>query len=226
MSFFTSTIGRKFIMALTGICLMGFVLAHLIGNFQVFLGQDAFNAYAAFLKSIPGPLWAARLGLLFVFILHLATALSLQKTNRSARKERYKKPATVQATPSSLYMMETGIVILLFVLFHLAHFTFGFIQPEYFHLMDAKGRHDVYSILVHGFQNAAFSGAYLFCLLVLAVHLHHAFQSVVQTLGLNHPVYTPALRKIGAAFAIFVFLGYGSIPLAVLGGVLKLPFAS
>ncbi len=226
MSFFTSTIGRKFIMATTGLLLMGFILGHLLGNFQVFLGQDAFNSYAALIKSMPAPLWAARAGLLVIFVTHLATALSLTRTNRLARPEAYKKPATVQASPSSLYMMETGIVILLFVIFHLAHFTLGYLQPEFFHLIDPQGRHDVFSMLVHGFQNGAFAAAYLFCVLVLSVHLHHAFQSVLQTLGFNHSVYTPLLRKVGAGFAMFVFLGYGSIPLAVLCGFVTLPFAA
>ncbi|MCB0323652.1 MAG: succinate dehydrogenase cytochrome b subunit [Bdellovibrionales bacterium] len=220
MSFFTSTIGRKFLMAITGIGLMAFVLAHMLGNLQIFMGPETFNGYAEMLRSMPGLLWTARLGLLAFFVVHIVTAFSLTGTNRGSRVHRYAKNEKVQASLSSLYMLETGLVVLLFVLLHLAHFTFGFLQPEIFTAVDAAGRHDVYSIVIYGFQHVGYSVFYLFCVFMLGCHLHHGFQSVFQTLGFNHPVYSPLVRRAGTAFAAVIFLGYASIPLSVLAGVL------
>jgi succinate dehydrogenase / fumarate reductase, cytochrome b subunit len=208
-------------MALTGVLLIGFVIAHLLGNLQVFLGADAFNAYAAFLKSIPGPLWVARIGLLFVFVLHIITAFQLRSQNKSARPVPYKKMGTRIADPASLYMIETGVVILLFVIIHLLHFTFGMLQPEYFSIEDSQGRHDVYRMLVLGFQNGPYAVTYILAMLALGYHLSHAFWSMFQTIGANSPRLNPVLRAASKGLAIAITLGYIAIPASVLVGIIS-----
>jgi succinate dehydrogenase / fumarate reductase cytochrome b subunit len=208
-------------MALTGAALLLFVIAHLLGNLQVFIGPDAFNAYAATLKSLPELLWPARIGLLVIFVIHISVAFQLRSINRAARPVGYRAKNTIQAPASSLYMVETGIVILLFVILHLLHFTLGVLQPEYFHLLDSKGRHDVYSMLVHGFQNKAYAAGYIACMIMLGIHLSHAVSSFVQTLGF--PVAMDSwLRKYGRIIAYAIALGYISIPLGVQLGILRL----
>ncbi len=208
-------------MALSGVLIIGFVIAHLLGNLQVFLGAEPFNAYAAFLKSIPGPLWVARIGLLVVFILHIVTAFLLRKQNKSARPLSYKKMGTRVADPASLYMIETGVVILMFVVVHLLHFTFGVLQPEYFDVQDEQGRHDVYRMLVLGFQNGPYAITYIIAMCALGYHLSHAFWSMFQTIGANSPRLDPFLRCAAKGLAVAVTLGYISIPLSVLLGIIS-----
>ena len=210
-------------MALTGVALILFLIAHLLGNLQVFLGQDTFNSYAALLKSMPGLLWGARVGLLAVFLMHVATAFKLRQVNRAARENDYQSKATVQASAASLYMLETGIVVLIFVIIHLLHFTIGVLKPEAYSLLDATGRHDVYSMLVMGFQDLRYSGTYIICVAFLGLHLSHAFSSLVQTLGFNHPRYTPCIEKAGVVLATLIALGYISIPASVIAGIIQLP---
>jgi succinate dehydrogenase / fumarate reductase, cytochrome b subunit len=208
-------------MALTGVLLIGFVVAHLLGNLQIFMGPEPFNAYAAFLKSIPGPLWVARIGLLIVFLLHIITAFILRSQNRTARPVKYRRMGTRIASPASLYMLETGVVILIFVLIHLLHFTLGVLQPELYHVIDEEGRHDVYRMLVSGFQNGPYAVIYIVAMIALGYHLSHAFWSMFQTIGANAPGLDPVLRNAAKGLAIAVTLGYISIPLAVIAGILK-----
>jgi len=221
--FFSTSIGRKIIMALSGFALIGFVIAHLAGNLQVFLGPEAINAYAAFLQDNIALLWPARIGLLLIFILHIYTAFKLKLANTSARPNQYKKESIVCASPASLYMLHTGMLIFLFVLVHLAHFTFGMLQPEYFGLHDVKGRHDVYSMAIHGFQCLPYAVFYIICMLALGVHLSHGIASFFQTLGFNHPRYSLRIQCVAKLTAVLIALGYIAIPLSVLFGVLRLP---
>lgn len=221
--FFTSSIGRKVMMAASGVLLLGFVIAHLIGNLQVFAGQEVFNAYAAFLKDLGPLLWVARIGLLAVLVLHVATAISLWRDNANARPERYREEKTIQASAASLYMMQSGMVIFIFIVIHLLHFTIGVLQPEYFILEDAQQRHDVFSMLVYGFLNKGYVAVYLVAMALLGLHLSHAIASMFQTIGINGPRITPAIRSIGSTVAWLIVLGYISIPLAVQFGLVRLP---
>ncbi len=221
LKFYGSSIGKKVIMALTGLMLIGFVVMHLLGNLQIFLGSEAFNDYAAFLKSIPGPLWVARIILLSAFFLHFGTAFILRGQNIKARGKTYKNMKTVKADPASLYMLESGIIVLIFILIHLLHFTLGKLQPNYSYFIDAKGNHDVYRMVVAGFSNGPFSYLYIFAMLALGLHLKHAFWSMLQTIGINSPNLTPTLKKVATALASLVVLGYISIPLSVIFGILN-----
>jgi succinate dehydrogenase / fumarate reductase cytochrome b subunit len=234
-----SSLGRKFLMALTGLGLTLFVIAHMIGNLQVFLGRDALNSYAAALKHMPGLLWTARIGLLAIFLAHVAYGINLALANRAARPVMYHFKKYREATLASRTMIWTGLVILAFVLFHLAHYTFGFIQQA--PVRDARGeairnaqgdvvhqrfvdmidpadpkRQDVYGMTIYGFRNPVISLLYIASMALLAFHLSHGVQSLFQSLGLNHPRWAPLLKGASLVVAVVIFVGNSSMPLAVL----------
>jgi succinate dehydrogenase cytochrome b subunit len=229
-----SSLGRKFLMALTGLGLTLFVIAHMLGNFQVFLGRDALNSYAAALKHMPSLLWIARGGLLVIFVLHIAYGVNLWLANRAARPVMYHFKKYREATLTSRTMIWTGLVILAFVLFHLAHYTFGIVQPvpvrdeqgvvKYespLKLEDVKNvqdpkRQDVYAMTVYGFRNPVISLLYIVSMALLAFHLSHGVQSLFQSLGLNHPRWSPLLKGASLVVAVVIFVGNSSMPLAVL----------
>ncbi|WP_020469563.1 succinate dehydrogenase cytochrome b subunit [Zavarzinella formosa] len=219
--FLTTTVGMKVTTAITGTALTLFVIAHLIGNLKIYDGRDSLNAYAHFLKSLGPWLWVARIGLLVAFTLHLVFALYLKKRSSDARPVKYAYKQTVQASWASRTMPWTGLVILAFVLFHLAHFTLGMVgttdarqemarkivQVGYMDLIDDKGRPDVYSMVVAGFSNNIVCVCYVIAQLLLMVHLSHGIASVFQTLGLNTPRIQPALKRLAWGIAILIAIG-------------------
>jgi succinate dehydrogenase / fumarate reductase cytochrome b subunit len=211
-----SSLGSKFLMALTGLGLTLFVFAHMLGNFQVFSGPDALNSYAAALKHMPGLLWTARVGLLVIFVLHVVYGVKLWAANRAARPVTYHFKKFREATLASRTMIWTGLVVLAFVLFHLAHYTFFWVNPGFGELHDVEGRHDVYRMTIYGFRSPLISLLYVVAMALLAFHLSHGFQSLFQSLGLNHPRWFPILRGAGLVVAVVVFVGNSSMPLAVL----------
>ena len=219
----TSTIGSKFLVAITGMMLVGFLCGHLAGNLLIFKGQDAINAYAKGLKDLGGLLWVARIGLLVAFVMHVTVAVRLQLRNRSARPERYQYPGTVQASTASLTMLYSGLLILAFVFYHLAHYTFGGVHNaddgrNLLELHDSLGRHDVHRMVIIGFSKWWVSLSYVIAQLVLWFHLSHGISSIFQTLGLNAPKYWPIIRGAGLLLATIIVVGNISIPLAVLLG--------
>lgn len=218
-----SSIVKKSIMAVTGLALCGFVLAHMAGNLQIFLGQDALNAYAAKLQHLGPFLWLMRIGLLVCFVAHIVTAALLTVENRHARPSPYLHQATVKATFASRTLPMTGLIVLGFLIYHLAHFTFKLTHPEHAHLSDALGRHDVYSMVVLSFREWPVSVAYVAAMVPLCLHLSHGAASLFQTLGLRHERYQPAIRCAARGFALLILAGNSSIPLAVLVGAVKLP---
>ena len=208
-------------MAISGILLFGFIVAHLIGNLQIFQGPEKINAYAAFLRVTPILLWIARIGLLVLVTIHIVTAIRLTRSNHEARPVPYAVQHTVQANWGSLHMFDTGVLILLFTLFHLAHYSFGLLQPELARLADVSGDPDVYSMGVIGFRNVWYAFFYIIGMCALAVHLGHGIYSFFQTLGLTHPVLMPLIKLSAPLIAWVIALGYISIPVAVLTGVLS-----
>ncbi len=221
-----TSIGKKAIMALTGLALFGFVMIHMVGNLQIFLGQDALNGYAEFLESTGELLWVARAVLLSCLVLHVATAVMLSRENRAARPVRYAHEGTVQASYASRTMLMSGIIVFAFIVYHLLHFTLGKVHLEYtalHEILDSKGREDVYSMVVASFHNVWISAAYVGAMIPLCMHLSHGFQSLFQSLGLNHSKYTPLIRKASVAFAVLIFVGNTSIPLACLFDLVKIP---
>jgi succinate dehydrogenase / fumarate reductase cytochrome b subunit len=220
-SFFTSSIGRKWTVAITGLALFGFVVGHLVGNLQIFLGPESINRYGAFLQGLGEVLWAVRIGLLFMFVVHIVATVQLRLENRSARPVRYAVTKRVRSTAAARWMLLSGLTVLCFVVFHLMHFTTQNIDRSFITLHDAEGRHDVYRMMILGFTNKAASGFYIVGVGLLALHLNHGFQSMFQTLGLSSAKLASCWTKSGQALSWLIFLGYISIPIAVLTGVVK-----
>lgn len=200
-------------MAATGAALYLFVTAHLLGNLQVFLGPDAINSYAAKLKSIPEVVWGARLGLLASVGLHILMTLQLRRINGKARPTAYAKKANNASTGASRTMYLSGSTIAAFIVYHLLHFTTGSAHPQY-------SETDVYSNIVFGFRVWWVSAAYLIAMGLLCTHLRHGVQSIFQSLGFNHPIQTPRIRKFANAVGVLYFAGFASMPLAALTGIL------
>lgn len=222
-AFSKSSIGRKVFMAITGLILFGFVFGHMIGNLQIFLGQDQLNTYAQALKDLPALIYTVRIVLLIMLIVHIWNGIRLYLENKAARPVNYSYKDTVQAPLSSRVMFWTGLGVILYVVYHLLQFTFIVTNPQYAHLTDAIGRHDVYSMVVLGFQNYLISAMYIVAMFLVSYHLSHALLSLLQTLGLNNPRVQPTLKKIAYTVSTIVFIGYTIIPVAVLLHVVKLP---
>jgi succinate dehydrogenase / fumarate reductase cytochrome b subunit len=218
-----SVVTAKLVMAATGIGLLGFVVGHLLGNLQIFLGQEALNSYAKFLKGMPLLLWTARLGLLAVFTVHVALAFYLKRLNRRARPQRYVIEDPVETSLASRTMLTSGLVILAFLIYHLLHFTLGVTDPQTHGLVDSAGRHDVYSMVVLSFRNVYVSTAYIAAMLMLGLHLSHATSSMLQTLGVVSQRTRRGMSRLGVVVAVVLALGNISIPLSILFGWLGLP---
>lgn len=218
-----SSVTAKIGMAVTGAGLVGFVVAHMLGNLQIFLGQEALNAYAYKLKSMPALLWVARSGLILLFGGHLGLAFYLRKLNKAARPLKYAFADPVEASFASRTMLLSGLVIFTFLIYHLLHFTLGVTNPDTHHLVDANGHHDVYSMVVLSFQNVLISGAYIVAMLFLGLHLSHAISSMIQTLGFVSGESRAWIERIGIAMAGVLMVGNISIPLSVLLGLVGLP---
>ncbi len=214
--FWNATIGKKLVMAVSGALLFLFVVAHLLGNLQVFLGAERFNAYARFLRLEPALLWSARLGLLVMVVLHIWASVKLALLNKmEARPIGYVKKKSIGSSYASRTMYWSGPIIAVFIIYHLMQFTWGVGGTPF-----EEGR--AYENLVRGFQNPWIVVFYLFAMALLMLHLFHGVWSMFQTLGVNHPRYTPLLRKFAKSISILLFLGFSAIPLAALGGWLKL----
>jgi succinate dehydrogenase / fumarate reductase cytochrome b subunit len=213
--FYDATIGKKAVMAATGVILFAFVLGHLAGNLQIFEGREKINAYGVFLQGLPGMLWTARLVLLTSVILHIVASIQLARLNAAARPVKYVKTDRSHSSYASRTMMWSGPIIAAFIVFHILHFTLGTVHPNF-----QQG--DIYSNVVLGFQQIPVSLAYIFAMLLLGQHLYHGVYSMFQSLGAAHPSYTPWLKRAAAVFAVVVVVGNCSIPIAVMTGWLHL----
>ena len=240
-SFFGSSIGRKILMAISGLILIGFVVGHLVGNLQVFQGADHLNGYALFLRQMGPALWIARIVIIAAVVVHVWAATVLTLENRAARgPEQYRVNHTIRATLASRSMRLTGYVVLAFLVYHLAHFTWGWAQPTTFkenlhhYTLGADYRvaglvsvhagtqvEDVYDMVVYGFRNPLVSLFYVVAVGLLSYHLLHGFDSMFQTLGLRSSRWAGGLRKVAIGFCLIYFLGNLAIPGAVLTGYLK-----
>jgi len=216
-----SSIGAKQVMAVTGLLLFVFVVAHLLGNLLVFAGREATNGYAHKLREMGALLWAARIGLLAVFLAHVGSGVRLWQLNRAARPDGYSEANHLAASYAGRTIVMSGLLILAYVVYHLMHFTLGVTNPEYLTFKDPLGHADVYRMVVAGFSRPVISGVYAVSMILLGLHLSHGLQSFFQTLGLNHPAYNPFFRKVGPVAAVVIAIGYISIPLAVLAGLVK-----
>lgn len=224
LKFWRSSIGKKWLVALTGLALLGFVIAHLAGNLQMFAGASKINAYAEFLHNNEKPLWLARIGLIGCFVLHIVATLTLVKLNMTARPQSYSVNRHVQAKISTRTMALSGLTVLSFVVFHLLHYTFRVTDPRFKTISEGgnlESVFDVYRMVVLGFQNPLVSGFYIISVGLLALHLSHGISSVFQTFGLETKRSALWIPKAGKTLSALIFAGYASIPTAVLLGLLK-----
>lgn len=213
-----SSIGKKAVMAVTGLALTGFVIGHLFGNLLVFLGPDALNAYAKKLKDAGLLLWSARAVLLGCLIAHSVTSIAVRRENRAARPIGYAAKQHAEATWAGRTMMLSGVALAAFILFHLLHFTFRVTHPSISHLTDAAGRHDVYAMVVLSFQQPALCVAYILAMALICLHLSHGMASWLQSLGIGTERTIPVAARASRLLALAIFLGYISIPVTILLG--------
>jgi succinate dehydrogenase / fumarate reductase, cytochrome b subunit len=223
VEFYRSAVGKKWVMALTGIMLMGYVFAHMVGNLKVYMGAEEINHYGEFLRDLLVPLlprtvtlWLLRIGLTAAFVFHIHAAYSLTRMNRRARAEDgYVSRRDYQAAnAASRSMRLTGVVILLFLIWHLADLTWGTVNPDFV-------RGDVYRNLVASFERPAVSAIYIVANIALGLHLFHGGWAMFQSLGLNNPRWNSWRRGFAAAFAGIVMIGNLTFPIAVLTGVVS-----
>ena len=205
-NYFTSSIGKKQIMALTGFGLVGFTASHLLGTLLILLGPDAFNKYAYTLTSNP-LIYVAEAGLLGMFLLHLFLAVVLKLENIAARPQNYyvKVKTGRGETFASSTMPYTGIILLIFVVIHLLNFKFGSNYPT---TVDGVEMRDLYRTVVEYFANPLYVAWYVVAMIALGLHTSHGFQSVFQTWGFNHPKYTPVIQTASLAYGLFVGAGF------------------
>jgi len=213
-------------MAITGLALVGFVIAHLLGNLQIFLGPEALNRYGHFLQSTPELVWPLRIGLLVMTVLHIVAAVALTRQNRAARPVPYAHFEVVAASYASRTMFMSGIIVFVFIIYHLLHFTIQVPQinltgQDFRALEDAKQRHDIYAMMITGYRNPFVSGFYVLGLGLLCFHLSHGISSLFQSLGLSNRTYGRFLDRFAIVAAVLIFVGYTSIPAAVLMGFVK-----
>jgi succinate dehydrogenase / fumarate reductase cytochrome b subunit len=226
---FCSSLGKKYLMAGSGAVLFLFVIGHLAGNLQIFLGPEAINRYGDFLQSNVELLWPVRIALLAIIALHIWSATKLTLENRAARPQAYAQWQPTAATYASRTMMMSGIIVAVFIIYHLLHFTVMVkgvnftgkdfdAKPEFF---DNKGRHDVYKMMVIGFQQWPVSIFYLVGVGLLCLHLSHGISAMFQSLGWKKRSYGECLDCGAKWVAALIFLGYSSIPIAILLGCVK-----
>jgi succinate dehydrogenase / fumarate reductase cytochrome b subunit len=223
--FYRSAIGKKWVMAVTGIVLIAYLIAHLVGNLKVYLGEDEINSYAEALRDLGGHLvprtsllWLMRGGLLLAFVLHVHAAYSLTYTNWKARGGAYRDRDYAVASYASRTMRWSGTIVLLFILFHLADLTWG-AQPA---AVDGFTRGEVYDNLILSMQRPVSAVLYAVANIALGFHLYHGTWSMFQSLGLNHPSFNRWRRYIALALTGFIVLGNLSFPIAVQLGLLEL----
>jgi succinate dehydrogenase / fumarate reductase cytochrome b subunit len=217
-TYWSSSIGKKLIVALTGIVLVGFLAGHLSGNLLMYVGRDAFNEYAHFLHTMlhGAGVWIARVVLLTMLVLHVAATISLTRQNRTARKQSYEYKATIQASKSSRIMVISGLTILAFVVFHILHYTVR-VDPA----LAKIGANDPYGMVIRGFQSPLVVLFYVIAMSLLCSHLSHGVASIFQTLGLRSKKAQGLIRQFSLVYSFAIWAGFISIPIAVLTGFLK-----
>ena len=205
-----SSVGKKFVMAATGIGLILFLLVHLIGNLTLFGGPEAFNGYVATLDIVKPLIRVIEVGLALVFIFHIVNGVRLWIENKKANPKKY--AVNAQSKSSTLFsrtMLQTGSIVFIFLVLHLATFWYEFNFAG--HADTAS--HDYYNIVVDWFQSPIYAGFYVIAVIILGFHLNHGFQSAFQTFGWNHKKYFPFITMLGSAYAILMAIGFASLPI-------------
>ena len=206
--FWNTTAGKKAVMAVSGVALVGFVVVHLAGNLQIFLGADQFNEYARTLRRLPELVWTVRAVLLVMVLLHIWSALQLAIVKSEARPERYVRHMSPTSSYAARTMYWSGPILAAFVVYHLMQFTFGVGGTPY-------DPYDAYGNVIAGFRVIPVSAFYVIAMGFLCLHLRHGLWSMLQTLGFYHPRYTPVIKRLANLAALLIFFGFISIPVAV-----------
>jgi succinate dehydrogenase / fumarate reductase, cytochrome b subunit len=221
---FKSSLGKKFVMAATGAALFLFVVGHLVGNLQIFLGTEAINRYGHFLQTNLEIIWPVRFGLIVLLGLHVWSAAKVSRENKAARPVAYGvDPADPAASYASRTMLMSGIIVGAFIIYHLLHYTvqvpaINLTGKDFLALHDEQGRHDVYAMVILGFQQPLVTGFYIVAMGLLCLHLSHGLGAMFQSLGLKTHYWAVAIDRFSKIVAWVIFLGYVSIPIAVLCG--------
>ena len=215
-----SSLGKKYVMAITGLLLFLFVIVHMAGNLQVYLGREAMNTYAALLASKPALLWTARVGLLIITMLHIISALQLAAENRAARPQNYAEGKPI-ASFASRTILVSGLIIFAFIVYHLMHFTLGVTNPDFADLQDPLGQHDVYQMVIEGFRNPYVSVFYVVSMGLLCLHLSHGVSSLFQSLGIRRKTTVASFNRFAQVSAFVIFVGNCSIPIAIMSGYVR-----
>lgn len=213
LTFYGTSIGKKVVMAATGIVFLGFVVVHLVGNLQIFLGPAQLNGYAEFLHSKPGLVWAFRLVLLGAVALHILAATQLTLQSWKARPQKYVRQRYQESSYAARTMRWSGPLLGLFILYHLLHFTTGQAHSAF-----VAG--EVYANVVAGFSVWYIAAVYIVAMVMLGLHIYHGIWSLFQTVGANHPKYNHLRRGLAAAVTLVVVCGNISMPVAVLTGII------
>lgn len=216
-----SSVGKKIIMAITALSLVLFVIVHLIGNLQLLIGKaDSFNLYSHKLESLGSLLYIAEIGLLATFLVHFAIAISVAVTKKRARPVSYYmtrnlgKPSRKSFGSST--MIYTGLIIVIFTIIHVMHLKFGpGIKEGYIKVIDGEVIRDLYRLVVESFKNTWYVSFYTVVMILLGFHLSHGFWSAFQSLGANHPRYTPFISVVGILVAITLAMGFLLIPILI-----------
>lgn len=221
MHWFQTSLGKKYIMAVTGLGMVGYVVIHMIGNLTIYAGPDVINTYAEKLHQMVPLLWGFRIALLALFLAHICTGTMLYLENRRARPIRYAKKSNVKTSFPAETMIWSGLLLGIFVIYHLLHFTLRVTNPEISNFIDITGRPDVFAMVALSFTRVSISLVYIMAMIILLLHLYHGIQSIFQSLGANVEKTLPIIEKGGRAAAFVLLLGFSSIPITFLYVILN-----
>ncbi|MGD8353988.1 MAG: succinate dehydrogenase cytochrome b subunit [Pseudomonadota bacterium] len=219
MSLFTSSVGRKVLMAVSGFFLLGFIVAHLAGNSTIFAGSDWLNAYAEHLHELGPLVWVFRVFMIVVLLAHIFFGVLLTLENWGANPGKYAVRQKLKVTFSSRTMIWTGLLLLVFIAAHIAQFTLR-MTPDIVLKADEVGRFDVYTMVVSSLRVTGIAAAYIFGMVILFLHTRHGIQSFLQSLGLSNDMLQPKYTLAGKVISAIFLLGYGAIPVLALTGIL------
>ncbi len=218
MQIIRNTVGRKIMVAVSGLLLIGFVVAHLLGNFTIFFGTEVLNAYGVHLRNLGPLLWIFRIGLLIAFAAHIYFSLRLTLENRAAKHMAYAKSQPRRTTFAGRTMIYSGLLLAVFVVYHLLHFTFRVTHPEISFFTDVAGRPDIFKMVVLSFRQLLISLLYLVGMAALWLHLKHGIGSFFQTMGVNNEESLPLLGRCSQVAALLLALGFSAIPILIYFG--------
>ncbi len=219
MQLLTNAVGRKVLMAASGLLMVLFVVVHLLGNSSIFIGPDGINAYAEKLHSLGPLVWIFRAVMLALLLVHVWFGVTLTLENSAANPAKYAVNKKLKATFSSETMIWTGLILLAFIVYHLLQFTVR-ITPDIVKGVDAKGRYDVFAMVVNSFRTTSISLIYVAAMVALFLHLSHGIQSFFQTLGLSNDRTLPTYNALGKVISFIFLVGYCAIPVTILAGIL------